>query len=119
MKIEEKQFARLPMHLQALFTKLPNPCSDAVLAGFPQTSSGVMKAGTVRAAQDQPGSVCYGTFGGNAAESDTYGDKGSAARFFYAAKASRADRNEGVGLGYRLVDDAPEWVIAAVLEAIK
>lgn len=51
---------------------------------FPETSSGVMKAGTRRAAQDVPGSVCYGTYGGDATFVDTYGDRGSASRFFYA-----------------------------------
>ncbi len=70
--------------------------SDEVLDLFPETKSGVMKAGTRRAAQDEPGSVCYGTYGGNAASADTYGDAGSAARFFYCAKTSRKDRNEGL-----------------------
>ena len=70
--------------------------SDEVIAAFPETKSGVMKAGTRRAAQDEPGSVCYGTYGGNAASADTYGDAGSAARFFYCAKTSRKDRNEGL-----------------------
>lgn len=54
-----------------------------------------MKGGTIRAAQDAPGSVCYGTYGGNATSADTFGDEGSAARFFYCAKATRRDRNEG------------------------
>lgn len=72
--------------------------SEEVLAAFPITSSGKMKAGTVRAAQDEPGSVCYGTYGGNATDADTYGDTGSAARFFYCAKASKSDRNEGCDL---------------------
>lgn len=70
--------------------------SDEVVALFPTTTSGAMKAGTVRAAQDRPGSVCYGTYGGNATDSDTPGDTGSAARFFYCAKADRADRNDGI-----------------------
>ena len=70
--------------------------SDQVVALFPTTTSGAMKAGTVRAAQDRPGSVCYGTYGGNATDSDTPGDTGSAARFFYCAKADRADRNDGI-----------------------
>lgn len=65
--------------------------SDEVLAAFPNTASGKMRAGTPRAAQDEPGSIAYGTYGG-----DTYGDSGSAARFFYAAKASKADRDEGL-----------------------
>ena len=96
--------------------------SPEVLAEFPVTSSGKMKAGTVRAAQDEPGSVCYGTFGGRATDSDTPGDSGSTARFFkscpiddedaeaarlyYCAKASKSDRNEGL-------DDLPEQPSAA------
>jgi len=70
--------------------------SEEVLSGFPHTTSGLMKAGTRRAAQDHPGSVCYGTFGGDAASTDTFADSGSAARFFYCAKASKADRDEGL-----------------------
>ena len=70
--------------------------SEEVLAAFPDTKSGLMKAGTVRAAQDVPGSVVYGVYGGDAAKADTYGDSGNAARFFYCAKASRADRDAGL-----------------------
>lgn len=70
--------------------------SDAATADFPLTTGGLMKAGTRRTAQDHPGSVCYGTFGGNASDTDTYADAGSAARFFYCAKASKADRDEGL-----------------------
>ena len=80
--------------------------SPEVLAEFPVTSSGKMKAGTQRAAQDEAGSVCYGTFGGGATDTDTPGDSGSAARFFYCAKASKSDRNEGL-------DDLPEQPTAA------
>jgi site-specific DNA-methyltransferase (adenine-specific) len=68
--------------------------SEEVVGMFPQTVSGTMRAGTRRAAQNEPGSVCYGTYGGNAADADTYGDSGSAARFFYCAKASRSERGE-------------------------
>ena len=66
--------------------------SGEVIDAFPVTASGAMKAGTRRAAQDVPGSVCYGTYGGEATKTDTNGDKGSAARFFYSAKANAADR---------------------------
>lgn len=69
--------------------------SDEVTALFPSTSSGAMKAGTVRRDQENTSSVAYGVFGGNATNADTYGDSGSAARFFYCAKASKKDRNEG------------------------
>lgn len=57
--------------------------------------SGLMKGGTMRAAQDEPGSVCYGTYGGSAVGTDTPGDSGGASRFFYCAKASRAERGDG------------------------
>lgn len=59
-------------------------------------TSGTMKAGTLREAQDEPGSVCYGTYGGNATSIDISGDSGGASRFFYCAKASKADRDEGL-----------------------
>ena len=47
------------------------------------------------ATEDEPGSVVYGTYGGCRVTADTLGDSGSAARFFYCAKASKSDRNEG------------------------
>lgn len=68
--------------------------SDDVVKLFPNTSSGVMKAGTVRRDQESTSSVAYGVLGGNATNADTYGDSGSAARFFYCAKASKKDRGD-------------------------
>jgi site-specific DNA-methyltransferase (adenine-specific) len=70
--------------------------SDEVGALFPESTSGAMKAGTQRAAQDGPGSVCYGTYVGNATSTPIAASAGSSARFFYCAKASRQDRNEGL-----------------------
>lgn len=70
--------------------------SDEVLAAFPESTSGAMKAGTRRAAQDGPGSVVYGTYGGNTTAVDIAASAGSAARFFYCAKASKKDRDEGL-----------------------
>jgi len=67
--------------------------SDEVLELFPNTKSGKMAAGTQRAAQDEPGSVCFGTYGGPATSTDTRGDSGSAARFFYCSKCSKKDRD--------------------------
>lgn len=69
--------------------------SDEVVALFPETSSGSMSSGTQRAAQDAPGSVCYGVFGGNATSKNIEANSGSASRFFYCAKSTRADRNDG------------------------
>lgn len=70
--------------------------SEEVLALFPNTASGVMRGGTMRRDQRETQSVAYGVFGGNAIKADTYGDAGSAARFFYCPKASKKDREEGL-----------------------
>ncbi len=65
--------------------------SDEVLAGFPMTSSGSRKAGRHLVAGGQGR---YGLFSeGNLPE--IVGDSGSAARFFYCAKSSKRDRDEG------------------------
>lgn len=58
-------------------------------------TTGAKKAGTMRAAQDEPGSVCYGTYGGPAFTKDEPMNSGGGSRFFYTAKASSKDRVEG------------------------
>jgi len=66
--------------------------SAEVKALLPQTKSGLLKAGTERTA----GNLVYGEgmapAGRSATERDTIGDAGSAARFFYSAKADAEDR---------------------------
>jgi site-specific DNA-methyltransferase (adenine-specific) len=64
--------------------------SDEVLAGFPDTHS----AGVARTAAEGTHSGKSGMFG-LGAPAMRFGDAGSAARFFYCAKASKSDRNEG------------------------
>jgi len=65
--------------------------SDEVLAGFPETTSPKQytkkKAGWL-----PPGSIHFK----NELQSQEFGDSGSAARFFYCAKASRRERNAGL-----------------------
>lgn len=61
--------------------------SDEVLELFPETKSGFMQKG-------EKASKGLGMFGGGQTNSDTYGDSGSAARFFYCAKASKSERGE-------------------------
>ena len=67
--------------------------SDEVLAAFPVTTSGAMKHEV--GAYD--GESVTGFLRGNSGPSNQHGDSGSAARFFYCAKASRKDRDEGLG----------------------
>lgn len=90
MKIDERQFNRMPKHLQALFTKLPNPGSDEVLAGFPRADGGHWPDATRTGGGD---------VGGGTSDYRGPGPKdeqgGSAARFFYCAKATTEERGEG------------------------
>lgn len=87
MQISETQFKKLPEHLKHLFKKLPNHGSDEVTGLFPMQTSGSRAPGV------RKGMGFHGADGdgGPAVE----GSSGSAARFFYAAKASRKDRGEG------------------------
>ncbi|MDW9650811.1 site-specific DNA-methyltransferase [Sinorhizobium meliloti] len=71
--------------------------SDEVLAAFPDVKARGNK-GPSTSAHD--GNIVYGKYGkassGDEYNHDTPGDSGSAARFFYCAKASRADRDAGL-----------------------
>jgi len=84
VRLGEKEWARLPERLQRLFVKLPNPGSDEVLAGFPDSASTPFVA-------NNPGEALHG--GGILERSaGGFADSGSAARFFYQAKADTSDR---------------------------
>ena len=65
--------------------------SDEVVGLFPQTKSGLLAQGHKRGET----SVNY-TTGGGIVYRDYGNDSGSAARFFYCAKASRSERNAGL-----------------------
>ena len=64
--------------------------SDEVLAGFPN----VHPAGQYKK-ETSPNGAPFNTGKGNGYVTREYADTGSAARFFYCAKASKADRDEG------------------------
>lgn len=108
MKLRDDEYMRLPANLQAMFHKLPNHGSDEVLAGFPETTS---NPGTLRS------NVAKGTIGlcverpeGTVLSS---GDSGSAARFFYSAKAGPLDR---IGTAHATVKpvDLMRWLVRMV-----
>jgi DNA modification methylase len=67
--------------------------SDEVVGLFPQTTGG--SSGPRVATRERNKGWCNSSPGDGVAAIDNYGDSGSAARFFYCAKASKADRNEG------------------------
>ena len=81
--------------------------SDEVVAGFPDTGSSGDGSPRLAYGIGGTGGAYYG--GGKGAMIATYGDAGSAARFFYCAKASRADREEGC-------DDLPARSGAAAVD---
>ncbi|HET8883021.1 MAG TPA: site-specific DNA-methyltransferase [Solimonas sp.] len=66
--------------------------SDEVLAAFPQAPGQQRPVGPANGAK--PSVNVYGDYGPRE-QCDPRGDKGSAARFFYCAKASKSDRGEG------------------------
>jgi len=68
--------------------------SEEVVSLFPNTKSGKMTSKHNRHTDESPNGI-YGKFDVNHPLSETYGDEGSAARFFYCAKANKKDRNEG------------------------
>jgi len=68
--------------------------SDEVVSLFPITKSGKMTSKHKRHTDGSPNGI-YGKFDVNHPLSETYGDEGSAARFFYSSKASKKDRQEG------------------------
>lgn len=70
--------------------------SDEVVAMFPETTSGSARATGFVRNTDKHRNV-YREFKGNREEPTVlYGDSGSAARFFYSAKATRAEREAGL-----------------------
>jgi DNA modification methylase len=69
--------------------------SEEVMAFFPETTSGTKKV-TDKASVDENGhkvSSVYGKY--NPLPQDIEGSRGSAARFFYTAKASKSERGKG------------------------
>jgi DNA modification methylase len=87
--------------------------SEEVVNGFPETTSGKMKPEHTRNTNGSPNGI-YGKFDKEHPLGETYGDSGSASRFFYTAKASQDDRNEGLdiaGFNKQVVNDGRQTPI--------
>jgi hypothetical protein len=93
MKIDETTYKKMPSELQKLFIKLPNPGSEEVLQAFPDA---VGQCGLAKSDGSAQGNKIYGALkhGTINPEPRVEAEK-SAARFFYCAKTSKTDRNEG------------------------
>jgi hypothetical protein len=91
LRVKEGLHDRMPPHLQALFRKMPNHGSEEVLACFPDSDGQQGDArGTEASRTGMEGTNCYGEYGRVAFGARN--DGGSAARFFYTAKADAEDR---------------------------
>lgn len=73
--------------------------SDEVIKHFPYTKSGAIKAGSSAGVDMRAGNSDNTRKSGRPVQPRNIpSDEGSAARFFYCAKASKADRDDGVSL---------------------
>jgi DNA modification methylase len=93
MKISEKKFKQMPTELQSMFVKLPNPGSDEVLQHFPESNG---QQGNVSGLE--PSNLLGKNAFGMMIDRHVFparNDSGSAARFFYCAKASTSERGDG------------------------
>ena len=68
--------------------------SPEVVELFPNTKAGGSVSGKEPSYTGDENTSCYGEY--NRVSWNSYADNGSAARFFYCAKASASDRNEGL-----------------------
>src|SRR5690554_1020142 len=93
--INEKLYNKMPEKIKKHFTQKPKPSRDEVVSLFPYTESGKMTSQHQRPTDGSPNGI-YGKFDENYPLGETYGDSGSASRFFYTAKASKEERNFGL-----------------------
>ena len=107
MIIGEKELSRLPAHLQCLFEKLPNHGKDEVVGCFPDSAgqNGLVDGQT-------SSNEVYGARGARPRH-EPRNDSGSAARFFYSAKADSDDR---LGSKHPTVKpvDLMQWLVRMV-----
>ena len=111
MRIGESTWERLPPRLQAMFRKLPNLGSDEVVAAFPDVSAvGHYPSNTGGIGTD---SGIYGGAAGRPQQERWTADSGTAARFFYTAKADADDR---LGSKHPTVKpvDLMQWLVRLV-----
>jgi len=91
MKIEEDLYLKMPNDIKILFVKLKNQNNEEIEALFPHTKSGKVKENK----NSYNSESNTGFLKGKTTLSNQHGDSGSASRFFYCAKTSKQDRNEG------------------------
>jgi hypothetical protein len=93
VRIDERTYAQLPPKLQALFEKVPNPQKAEVLQAFAQFSAPGQIAKAANGTDRRKTQNVYGTMARGSNGAEPRADAGSPSRFFYCAKASKAERN--------------------------
>jgi len=92
--IEEKTYNKMPDEIKQFFNKLPNYGSDEVVSLFPN-SKGASSQNNFSNGKIYRGQSLQESESKLEGHRDWYNDNGSAARFFYCAKASKSERNSG------------------------
>ena len=110
MKIDAETYQKLPEHLKALFQKAPNLSRDEVVGLFPANAGASAPVKGTEASKASVGNV---TGERERVPGAFHADSGSASRFFYCAKASRKDRNEG------LQDPGPQFQHGTTLRKVE
>jgi DNA modification methylase len=91
---DKKGSALTPNSLGRFPANIIHDGSDEVLAGFPDTKSGSLTSGQQINGGFKGAKNCYGT-AEKGGDNNYSSNQGSAARFFYCAKASKSDRGVG------------------------
>jgi len=95
--ITETLYKKMPDDIKECFNQLPNPSSEEVLELFPNVKTGAIKPYiTKHEPEDTVASFSRGMGKGSLRDFTQESSTGSAARFFYCAKASRSERNMGL-----------------------
>jgi site-specific DNA-methyltransferase (adenine-specific) len=94
-KIRERRAEDQPITEGRWPANLCHDGSDEVVARFPESESGSMRAGTIRNVENRVYGKGCSAAGKAATEREIEGSSGSAARFFYCAKATTEERGEG------------------------
>jgi site-specific DNA-methyltransferase (adenine-specific) len=93
MRIDETTYKAMPPELRALFIKLPNPGSDEVVGLFPhQAGAAALASGPAHDDRICAHNSMNKMPGMKGRAPQFHADTGSAARFFYTAKATKAER---------------------------
>ena len=96
MRISESVYKSMPDEIRRLFIRLPNPGSDEVVGLFPQTTSGGANGKRQLGPYSDNRTWSVSKTPGAETQNGLPASSGSAARFFYCAKASRSERNAGL-----------------------